>query len=49
VAEKQITSKKIDSYIEDFTQKSKDSNDFKEAVKFLREYFDDKNKKRIDL
>ena len=40
---------KNDDDIDDFKQKSKDSNDFKEAVKFLREYFDDKNKKRIDL
>lgn len=49
VAEKQVTSKKIDLYRQNFTQKTKDSDDYKEAVKFLREYFDDKNKKRIDL
>lgn len=49
VAKKQVTSKKIDMYVEAFKQKRKDSNDYKEAVKFLREYFDDSNKKSIDL
>lgn len=49
IAKEQVTSKKIDLYIEAFKQKTKDSNDYKESVKFLREYFDEKNKKRIDL
>ena len=44
-----ITGKKIDQYVEAFKQKRKDSNDYKEAVNFLKNYFDDGNKKNIDL
>lgn len=49
VAKKQVTSKTIEMYVEAFMHKSKGSNDYNEAVKFLREYFDDSNKKSIDL
>jgi len=36
-------------YVESFKTKRKDSNDYKDAVNFLRTYFDDSNKKSIDL
>ena len=32
VAKEQVTSKKIDMYVEAFKQKRKDSNDYKEAL-----------------
>ena len=44
-----ITGKRISEYVEAFQTKRKDSNDYNEALKFLKEYFDDNNKKEIDL
>ena len=44
-----INEKKIQNYIEAFQTKRKDSNEYKTAVSFIKNYFDDKNKKRIDL
>lgn len=44
-----IKEKQIQKYIESFTSKRKDSNDYIQAVNFLKTYFDDSNKKRIDL
>ena len=44
-----IKEKQIQKYIESFTSKRKDSNDYLQAVNFLKTYFDDSNKKRIDL
>ena len=44
-----ITGKRIFEYVEAFQTKRKDSNDYNEALKFLKEYFDDNNKKEIDL
>ena len=44
-----ISEKDIQNYVESFKSKRKDSNEYKEAVNFLKTYFDDKNKKSIDL
>ena len=44
-----INEKTIQNYVESFKTKRRDSNDYKEAVNFLRTYFDDSNKKNIDL
>ena len=44
-----ISEKDIQRYVESFKSKRKDSNEYKEAVNFLKTYFDDNNKKRIDL
>jgi hypothetical protein len=44
-----INEKTIQTYVESFKTKRKDSNDYKEAVNFLTNYFDDSNKKTIDL
>mgnify|MGYP007000409293 len=44
-----ITEKKIHQYVESFKTKRKDSNEYTEARDFLKAYFDDKNKKEIDL
>ena len=44
-----INEKTIQNYVESFKTKRKDSNDYKEALNFLRTYFDDSNKKNIDL
>ena len=44
-----INEKTIQTHVESFKTKRKDSNDYKEAVNFLRNYFDDSNKKTIDL
>lgn len=44
-----ISEKKIQEYVESFKTKRKDSNDYKRAVDFLRTYFDDNNKEKIDL
>jgi len=44
-----ISEKVIQNYVESFKTKRKDSNDYKDAVNFLRTYFDDSNKKSIDL
>ena len=44
-----IKEKQIQKYIESFTSKRKDSNDYIQAVNFLKTYFDDSNKKRIEL
>ena len=44
-----INKKKVLKYVESFKNKRKNSNEFKEAVHFLNTYFDDSNKKNIDL
>ena len=44
-----ITEKKIHQYVESFKTKRKDSNEYTEARDFLKAYFDDDNKKEIDL
>ena len=44
-----ISEKKIQNFVESFKTKRKDSKDYKEAVDFLKSYFDDGNKKEIDL
>ena len=44
-----ISEKDIQKYVESFKSKRRDSNEYKEAVNFLKTYFDDNNKKRIDL
>ena len=44
-----INQKKVLKYVESFQNKRKDSNEYKEAVHFLKTYFDDSNKKSIDL
>jgi len=44
-----ISEKDIQRYVESFKSKRRDSNEYKEAVNFLKTYFDDTNKKMIDL
>ena len=44
-----IHQKKVLKYVESFQNKRKDSNEYKEAVHFLKTYFDDSSKKNIDL
>ncbi len=44
-----ISEKDIRNYVESFKTKRKDSIEYKEAVNFLKTYFDDSNKKTIDL
>lgn len=44
-----ITGKKIDKYIDDFKNKRKDTKEYTKALTFLRAYFDESNKKKIDL
>jgi hypothetical protein len=44
-----ISEKDIQNYVESFKTKRKDSNDYKDALNFLKTYFDDSNKKSIDL
>ncbi|MDA8908313.1 KAP family NTPase [Gammaproteobacteria bacterium] len=44
-----ISEKEIQNHVESFKTKRKDSNDYKRALNFLRTYFDDSNKKSIDL
>ncbi len=44
-----ITEKDIQNYVESFKNKRKDSKDYAQAVSFLNNYFDDANKKKIDL
>ncbi|MDA1009330.1 MAG: hypothetical protein O3C42_02105, partial [Bacteroidetes bacterium] len=44
-----ITDKVIQNYVETFKNKRKDSTDYVEAVSFLKNYFQDSNKKKIDL
>ena len=44
-----ITEKKIHNYVESFKTKRKDSKEYTEAYNFLKAYFDDGNKKEIDL
>jgi hypothetical protein len=44
-----ITEKDIQNYVESFKNKRKDSKDYAKAVSFLNNYFDDANKKKIDL
>ena len=44
-----ITEKKIHNYVESFKTKRKDSKEYTEACDFLKTYFDDGNKKEINL
>ena len=44
-----ITKQKVDGYVESFKTKRKDSKEYLEASDFLKNYFDDSNKKEIDL
>ena len=44
-----IQKKKVKEYVESFKNKRKDSNEYIKAVHFLKTYFDDSNKKTIDL
>ena len=44
-----ITEKVIQDYVESFKNKRKDSTDYAKAVSFLKNYFQDSNKKKIDL
>jgi hypothetical protein len=44
-----ITEKKIHNYVESFKTKRKDSKEYTEACDFLKTYFEDGNKKEIDL
>lgn len=46
---KALTPQLVEGYIEAFKNSNKNSNDFKEAVKFLNTYYEDSNKKEIDL
>jgi hypothetical protein len=43
-----ISEKDIQTYVEAFKNKRKDSNDYKIAVNFLKNYFDDGNKIDVD-
>ena len=38
-----------DAYVESFKTKRKDSKEYLEALDFLKNYFEDGNKKEIDL
>ena len=44
-----ITGKKIDKYVDDFKNKRKETEEYTKALTFLRAYFDESNKKKIDL
>ena len=44
-----ITKQKVDGYVESFKTKRKNSKEYLEASDFLKNYFDDANKKEIDL
>ena len=44
-----ITEKKIQNYVESFKTKRKDSKEYSQARDFLKAYFDEGNKKVIDL
>lgn len=44
-----VTAKKINNYVGNFRGKRSDSNDYKEALNFLKNYYDDSNKKELDL
>ena len=44
-----ISEKKIQTYVEAFKNKRKDSSDYKNAVNFLKDYFDDNNKIDVDV
>lgn len=44
-----ISERKIQSFVESFKTKRKDSKEYIEAVDFLKSYFDDGNKKEIDI
>ena len=45
----QQVEKVIQDYVESFKNKRKDSTDYAKAVSFLKNYFQDSNKKKIDL
>jgi len=49
IAKKVIREKNVKQYIEDFKNKRKDTKEYSEAVTFLKTYFDESNKKKIDL
>ena len=44
-----ITEKKIQNYVESFKTKRKDSKEYSLARDFLKAYFDEGNKKIVDL
>ena len=44
-----ITEKKIQNYVESFKTKRKDSKEYSQARDFLKAYFDEGNKKIVDL
>ena len=48
ILKKLISEKEIQTYVEAFKNKRKDSNDYKKAVNFLKNYFDDGNKIDVD-
>ena len=49
ILKKLISEKDIQTYVEAFKNKRKDSNDYKNAVNFLKIYFDDSNKVDVDV
>ena len=49
LAELVITGKKVEQYMDDFKNKRKDTKEYSEALTFLRTYFDESNKKKINL
>ena len=44
-----VTAKKINEHVANFRGKRSDSNDYKKSLEFLKNYYDDSNKKKIDL
>ena len=49
ILKKLISEKEIQKRVEAFKNKRKDSNDYKKAVNFLKDYFDDSNKIDVDV
>ena len=49
VAKRVIREKEVKQYIEDFMNKRKDTKEYADAISFLKTYFDESNKKKIDL
>jgi len=49
INKKLVSSKKINKHVANFRDKRSDSKDYKESLEFLKNYYDESNKKKIDL
>jgi hypothetical protein len=47
VNEDLLTQQKVNTHIEAFKSKRRNANQYKEAVKFLEEYYQDKKKRKV--